>query len=281
MYLSDFMSITKLIYNDPIFLCLLIVAGSIVFAILAPIIGCFFAGLERKIAAKMQGRVGPPILQPYYDVRKLFSKDKVSTNGSEGTYVTFALVFAIVAGGVFFSGSNLLLCVFVLTLSSLMFIMAAYSSRSPYAEVGGAREIVQVLAYEPTVLLMCAGYYLVVMRVVGDYFITPMFNVDHVITNTMPLIVYVWPIFICLVFVLIIKMRKSPFDISMSHHAHQEIVRGMTTEMSGPTLGKIEIMHWCENVLFMGWVAMFFIYDNPFSYIAAGVACLVVWFLMI
>ena len=29
----------------------------------------------------------------------------------------------------------------------------------------------------------------------------------------------------------------------MSHHAHQEIVRGMTTEMSGPVLGMVEIMH--------------------------------------
>ena len=64
----------------------------------------------------------------------------------------------------------------------------------------------------------------------------------------------------------------------MSHHAHQEIVRGMTTEMSGPTLAKVEIMHWCENVLFMGWVAMFFIWDNPLSIVLAVVVALVVYF---
>ena len=82
-------------------------------------------------------------------------------------------------------------------------------------------------------------------------------------------------------FVLTIKLRKSPFDISMSHHAHQEIVRGVTTEMSGPTLGLVEVMHWCENVLFMGWVAMFFIWSNPLSIVLAVVVVLAVYFLEI
>lgn len=50
------------------------VIGIIAFAIAGPIIGCLLAGLDRIISARMQGRVGPPLLQPYYDVRKLFSK---------------------------------------------------------------------------------------------------------------------------------------------------------------------------------------------------------------
>ena len=68
------------------------------------------------------------------------------------------------------------------------------------------------------------------------------------------MITTIWLVFLGFLFVLTIKLRKSPFDLSMSHHAHQEIVRGMTTEMSGKTLAKVEVMHWCENVLFMGWV---------------------------
>ena len=49
--------------------------------------------------------------------------------------------------------------------------------------------------------------------------------------------------------------------------------------MSGPTLGLVEVMHWCENVLFMGWVAMFFIWSNPLSIILAIVVVLAVYFL--
>ena len=51
---------------------------------------------------------------------------------------------------------------------------------------------------------------------------------------------------------LTIKLRKSPFDLSTSHHAHQEIVKGVTTEFAGPNLGKVEIAHWYEYVLLLG-----------------------------
>ena len=87
--------------------------------------------------------------------------------------------------------------------------------------------------------------------------------------------------FLGVLFILTIKLRKSPFDLSMSHHAHQEIVRGMTTEMSGPTLGMVEIMHWCENVLFLGWIGMFFLWANPVSILVAIVIVLLVYLLEI
>ena len=76
-----------------------IIIGIIAFAILGPIVGCLLAGLDRKITARMQGRVGPPILQPYYDVRKLIETDDVSANSVEGVYVTCALIFTADAGG--------------------------------------------------------------------------------------------------------------------------------------------------------------------------------------
>ena len=119
---------------------LIVLIGTLAFAVLAPVVGCLLAGLDRKISARMQGRVGPPLLQPYYDVRKLIEKDNVSVNSTEGVYVTCALVFTLLAGGIFFSGGNLLMCVFVVTLSGLFFIVAAYSTRSPYAEIGANRE---------------------------------------------------------------------------------------------------------------------------------------------
>ena len=43
---------------------------------------------------------------------------------------------------------------------------------------------------------------------------------------------------ILLGFLLIValKFRKSPFDISTSHHAHQELVSGLTSSLAGATL---------------------------------------------
>ncbi len=250
---------------------LIVLIGTLAFAVLAPVVGCLLAGLDRKISARMQGRVGPPLLQPYYDVRKLIEKDNVSVNSTEGVYVTCALVFTLLAGGIFFSGGNLLMCVFVVTLSGLFFIVAAYSTRSPYAEIGANRETLQVMAYEPMVLFMAVAFYMA----------SGTFDVGGAFALDAPVITTIWLVFLGFLFVLTIKLRKSPFDLSMSHHAHQEIVRGMTTEMSGKTLAKVEVMHWCENVLFMGWVGLFFVWGNPLSVVLAIVVVLAVYFLEI
>lgn len=233
--------------------------GMVAFTVLGPVVGCLLAGLDRKLTARMQGRVGPPILQPYYDVRKLIAKDNVSVNTVEGTYITCALVFVLIGGGVFFAGGNFLLCVFLVTLSALFFIMAAYSARSPYAELGADRETLQVMAYEPMVLIVSVCMFLTLGT----------FDVAGVFAYDMPMIVACVPAFIGLLFILTIKLRKSPFDLSYSHHAHQELVKGVTTEMSGRTLAKVEIMHWAESVLFLGWVGMFFVTSNPLSLLVA------------
>lgn len=248
-----------------------ILIGTLLFAIIAPVLGCLLAGLDRIVSARMQGRVGPPLLQPYYDVRKLFEKERASVNSVEQVYVASALLFALIAGGIFFSGGNLLLCVFIITLSSLFFIMAAYSTRSPYAEVGAARETLQVMSYEPMVLLMAVAFF----QATGS------FNVAAVLTQPHPAICTIGLVFLGVLFILTIKLRKSPFDLSMSHHAHQEIVRGVTTEMSGPTLGMVEILHWCENVLFMGWIALFFVWGSPLSAVVAILVVVLVYFLEI
>lgn len=245
-----------------------VLIGTILFTLIAPAVGCLLAGLERKITARMQGRVGPPIRQPYYDVRKLIEKDDVSVSGVDGMYMTCALVFTMFAGGIFFSGENLLMSAFIITMASLLFIMAAYSSRSPYAELGANRETLQVMSYEPMVLLMAVAFYMAS----GSFSVGDAFKLDQ------PVICTIWLAFIGFLFILTIKLRKSPFDLSYSHHAHQELVKGITTEMSGKTLAKVEIMEWCETVLFLGWTGMFFLYGGPASIILAVVIALIAWF---
>ena len=121
------------------------------------------------------------------------------------------------------------------------------------------------------VLLMAVAFF----QAAGSFDVAEVFQLNH------PIICNIWLVFLGVLFILTIKLRKSPFDLSMSHHAHQEIVRGMTTEMSGPTLGMVEIMHWCENVLFLGWIGMFFLWANPVSILVAVVIVLLVYFLEI
>ena len=249
------------------------VIGIVAFLFAAPVLGCLLAGIDRKLSAGLQGRVGPKLLQPYYDFRKLLDKEDATVNGAQDLYVLLYLVFIILSGVVFFAGGNFLLCVFILTLGSLFLIVAAYASRSPYAELGAQREIVQVMSYEPMVLLVAAGLFMA----------TGTFRVEDMLAAELPAVRYAPLIFIGFVYVLTIKLRKSPFDISMSHHAHQELVRGLTTELSGKTLAMIELSHWYENILFLGWVGIFLLWGGPTpaSIAVCVVVCLAVYFLEI
>ncbi len=237
---------------DTIITILITLLASALFAVVGTVVGCLIDGIDRKVTARMQGRVGPPILQPYYDVRKLFCKENASVNTAIGTYVFCALLFVFVAGGIFFSGGNILLCIFVVTLAEMLFIMGAYAARSPFAEVGAHREVLQVMAYEPMVLLLAVGFFLS----------TGSFDVSTVLHLPVPIVGVALGVFLGLLYILTIKLRKSPFDLSYSHHAHQDLVKGVTTEMSGKVLGYVDIMHWCENVLFLAWVGMFFVWDS-------------------
>lgn len=249
------------------------VIGIVAFLFAAPVLGCLLAGIDRKLSAGLQGRVGPKLLQPYYDFRKLLDKEDATVNGAQDMYVLLYLVFIVLSGVVFFAGGNFLLCVFILTLGSLFLIVAAYASRSPYAELGAQREIVQVMSYEPMVLLVAAGLFMA----------TGTFRVEDMLAADAPAIRYAPLIFIGFIYVLTIKLRKSPFDISMSHHAHQELVRGLTTELSGKTLAMIELSHWYENILFLGWVGIFLLWGGPtpLSIAICVVVCLAVYFLEI
>ena len=106
----------------------------------------------------MQGRRGPSILQPFYDVFKLFEKERITVTNVQDFYVMVFVIFVIVSGAIFFAGGDMLLVIFTLTLASAFLIIAAYSSNSPYAEVGAERELLQMMAYEPMVLMTIIGF---------------------------------------------------------------------------------------------------------------------------
>ena len=122
---------------------------------------------------------------------------------------------------------------------------------------------------------------MVLFMAVAFFLAAGTFDVAGVFALDAPVVTTIWLAFLGFLFVLTVKLRKSPFDLSMSHHAHQEIVRGITTEMSGPALAKVEVMHWCENVLFLGWVGLFFVWGNPASVALGVVAALLAYFLEI
>ncbi len=224
---------------------------SIIFVILAlifaPVAGGFLAGIDRRLTAWCQGRFGPPILQPFYDVFKLLGKDRQVVNTWQIFCAHIYLISSMLSLALFAMQSDLLMIFFVMTIGAVFMVIGALSTPSPYSQIGAQRELIQMLTYEP----------LLVIVFVGIYFVTGSFKISDIVAYDRPIFLILPLLYLVLTFALTIKLRKSPFDISACHHGHQEIVRGVLTEYSGPYLAILEIAHWYDIVLILAICSLF------------------------
>ena len=243
----------------------------VAYLILAPFVGGLLSGIDRIISARMQGRKGPSVLQSFYDVLKLTEKEKITVNNVQDFYVVCFFIFILVTGCMFFAGQDLLLVIFTLSLASTFLIIGAFSSGSAYSTMAAERELLQMMAYEPMVLIAAVAFYLHC----GS------FKVADIVANDSMGFPYMVAAFIGFVFILTIKFRKAPFDLSMSHHAHQELVGGLKTEFSGTTLALVEAAHWYENVMLLGFVFLFFANGTTLGAVIGVIVCLAAYFLEI
>ena len=239
------------------------------YLILAPFLGALLDGVDRIISARMQRRKGPSLLQPFYDLGKLFSKEMIAVNNVQLLLNLSYLVILMIAGCMLFYGADLLMVLFILSTADMFLIMAASSDSSPYANMGASREMLQMMAYEPLTLLIAVGFYLT----------TGSFQVSDIIRADTSAVLWMPGLLVGFMFTAAIKFRKSPFDLSTSHHAHQEMVKGLTTEMSGTTLAIMNIAEYYEKVLLFGIFCLFFINSTWWSWIAALLVCAVIFFM--
>jgi len=215
--------------------------------VLAPLAMGLYQGLDRKLTAAFQGRKGPPLMQPFYDILKLFAKERAISNPWQSFFAVLYLFASVTALVLFYLGTDLLMIFFIGAAGAVFFVIGAICVPSPYSGVGAQRELLQVLAYEPLLFLVILGFYLV----------TGSFILDTIAAYPKPMLPSLPLMAIVLGYVLTIKLRKSPFDISACHHGHQEIVRGVQTEFAGRTLALTELAHWYEIALILSICMLF------------------------
>jgi formate hydrogenlyase subunit 4 len=211
----------------------------------APLVGGLLMGCDRRLTARLQNRMGPPLLQPFYDILKLMGKRPMACNAIQGISASLYLATSVLGLLMLVLGHDLLVLLFIVALGAVMLILGGFSVKSPYSQLGSQREVLQMLAYEPLLVLM----------VVATYLQTGSFSASAVLALKDPLLPVMPMFLVTQTLVMAIKLHKSPFDVSASHHAHQEIVRGIYTEFSGMQLALIELAHLYELVLMLGFVA--------------------------
>jgi formate hydrogenlyase subunit 4 len=208
--------------------------------------------LQRKINARLQGRIGPPIFQPFFDVVKLFAKEPIERPRLQGFLMTalplvavastlgaIALLPVFTTGGGF--TGDLVLLVSLIELGPLCAVLAGFASRSLWGGLGATREAVLTLAYNLPfltalfALATAAGAFsLAGVAVAGS-----------------------WPVralaLVAIVLCLPAKLHLNPFSIAS---AEQEIYAGSTTEFDGARFALWELAHGLEWVALAGLVAV-------------------------
>ena len=228
--------------------------------ILAPLLGGLVAGVDRVVTARLQSRMGPPLLQPFFDVGKLWSKVIAPASHWQGLFVRWALVASLASDVLLAAGGDVLMCFFVQAASASFVALGAFCGNSPYGKLGAQRELFQLLAYEPVfmVAILCMA------KASGGFdAFSFMAAQGQPLLFKMPLLVP------GLLFVVLVKLRKSPFDIAASHHMHQEVVRGVYTDYAGRDFALLEIAHWADVTVVL-WICSFLWATGPLQMLATG-----------
>ncbi len=215
----------------------------IVLILIVPLLGGLIYGFERIVRARMQGRVGPPLLQPFYDTLKLMDKALFIVHPYHVIlgflhFLTLWIVLAFII-----LGENLLYIIFLHLFSSLLLVLAGFSVRSIFSHLGANRELLAMVAYEPILILMAVGFYLS----------TGSFDISVIRENPSAL-ASLFPLFLAFVLIIPIKLKKSPFDAT---EAHQEIVGGVEIEFSGIFFEFLYMAKWLEYIFVYALLILF------------------------
>lgn len=216
----------------------------IILIILAPLIGGLVYGFERIIKARMQRRIGPPLLQPFYDFLKLADKRKMIVHSAHAFLGIMHFVSLWFALGVLLLGGDLILVIFLHLLSTALLILAAYSTRSVFSHLGANRTAISILAYEPVLIIIAVSIFMLT----GSFDTAAAFQSEQPLLYKMPLA------FIALLLVLPIKLKKSPFDVA---EAHQELTGGVELEFSGIFYEAVYTAKWLDYVFCYALVYLF------------------------
>ena len=225
------------------------------------VMGVLLTGINNRLVARMQNRVGPPILQPWDDFLKCCGKETIiPRHAKKGIFLyapfiglavllTTALFIPMLGHTMFSTGADMIVVLYLLTFVSVTMIIGAAASGSPFAGVGLSREMVAMVSYElPFVFIILA-----VGRLAGrgtDIGVTfSLARIAEYQAENGAILTHVSmiPAAIAMLLVIPCEIGMHPFDIA---EAETEICEGTLAEYSGKPLALFRLTH-CVKVYVM------------------------------
>ncbi|WP_421903402.1 respiratory chain complex I subunit 1 family protein [Maridesulfovibrio sp.] len=216
--------------------------------IFALITGLLLKGADRKTVARLQRRVGPPLLQPIYDIVKLCTKETLIPQTANSATFLLAPILglagamtcaAIVPISGAWSGipgaSDIFVLLYLLALPAIAFMLGGSASSSPYGALGFSREMIIMFAYEIPLLVTLLA---TALRAGGDFSLNGIINyqLSHGPFILDPLML---PAFLAYLVFISGTMGVGLFDIP---EAETEVIEGPILEYSGPLLALFNLM---------------------------------------
>lgn len=234
---------------------LLIIAGS-------PLL----VGMMRQVRARMEGRAGAGIAQPWRDVRKLLRKQSVSPRGTTEifritplvlvatTLVVAAIIPFVTTASAVEPAADLFAVVALLALGTVVLALAGLDTGTAFGGMGASREMTIIALVEPTLLV---SIFALSVRVGST-------NLAAIITSTLhdPLQV-VSPVSllaaVALAVVIIAETGRLPVDNPSTHLELTMVHEAMVLEYGGRDLALVELASAMRLTVFLGLLANLFI----------------------
>jgi NADH-quinone oxidoreductase subunit H len=252
----------------------IIIFGSALLVFIGGAFGMLYRGVDRKLVAHMQGRVGPPIVQPFRDVQKLLMKENIIPDGAITWLFNAAPFLALISTGSLLlfiplfgqpallgSYGDMILVLYLLIVPSLAFVVGGFASSSPYATVGAQREMIVMMSYEAPLAVVVLGIAWRInqvtianpflMSTIGQY---PIWNVLGPVG-----VVGAVLMLLTLMVVTVGEAAKVPFDVA---EAETELAGGLLVEYSGRNLSMFYLADVIKTFAMVSFVVALFIPYN-------------------
>ncbi len=226
--------------------------------------GLFLLGIDRKVYARLQRRVGPPLYQPFIDIVKLLKKEMVIPKtahfpsfmlsevlGFAGMLVAIMLIPISGVFTAFDSLGDMLVVLYLLALPAISLMLGGSSSSSPFGAIGFSREMIMMIAYELILLLVMLTVAYKVGYALGD---TPVFSLNKIMEYQLEHGSFLFdltmlPAFIAFLMFIPGIIGTVPFDIA---EAETEVLEGPILEYSGSGLALFNLMSALKLVVVLG-----------------------------
>ncbi len=235
---------------------------NLVLWVASPFLAVLADGVYRKVIARMQSRRGPPVVQPFYDLRKLWAKKRIPTKNdwffmiSPFMYCTTLFVgLMLVPFQVISFPYDFIFLLYVTVLSSAFYVLAGISSDSPYGMLASMREMRLMIIYETALAAAIISF------VVYSSTITLAGIKDLSILGLVPSAV-------ALIAVALVESKVTQFDTGA---AESEILPGVSTEYSGRSLFFLDLGEMLKRFFFISLLSSLFAGGNLLFWIVSFV----------